>query len=793
MLDRKTFAAPKQKPELLAPAGRMETFYAAIEAGADAVYLGVQNFNARMRAQNFTLDDLPFMIAWAHEKGRKVYTTLNTLIKQQELPELIELIDDLRRMGPDALIIQDLGVYRLVRRMAPELPLHASTQMTIHNLDGALQAQCMGFERVILARELTLDEIRAIRGACTMELETFIHGALCYSISGQCLFSSYAHGKSANRGRCSQPCRRLYETENSEESACFSMHDLEAAPILAQLISAGIRSFKIEGRLKPAETIAQIVKAYRILIDAFPRITREVIEEARNRLDVAVGREPSTGYYLSPTPSRLLGGGETQSGRTLGEAQYAGPGRFALVPSSMVKAGDRLRIQTARDEAPKGFVVRNIYIDGRTVKRCRPGRRIELEAPFHVPAGSIIVKAADADAVERGATKRFERWQAEIVRPSRAVFPARLELNPRGEVLIHVEAGGAPLSIKHAASWESSLSPAEAVRLLSMEDEAYPIRIEAAADADTDDLPMTVEEVEALRTSVICNIIERLDAQFSEIQEEISRPLPAAPAEAYTERFVRFLGLQEAKALFDTQEETAPPFAAILPLDAVGHPEFQRFLLRPGMRDTLLLALPTFSFRTEARKQEAAWLKRALDLGVRRFEVSNLSHFHMLHATGRKRLFMLVSPAIGCLNRACLEQLMEMGASMASYAMEGDAENLDELLALGTASRLALTVYGPIPLFQSRAPGPAGIMRLRLTEPGEQLRMERQGELLHVMPVRPLSLRHLAGDYAQRGLGGLLYDLSFTDGIKRMRNILEAKAGYEPQQETMMNFTRGLE
>jgi len=169
----------------------MEAFLAALDAGADAVYVGAHQFNARLRAQNFTRDDLARMVALAHDLGRKLYITLNTLVRDDELGDVAALLDDLRRIGPDALILQDLGVLRLARTLCPEIPLHASTQMTIHNADGALAAQKMGFERVVLARELTVDEIRAVRNACPVALEVFIHGALCYSVSGQCLFSSH--------------------------------------------------------------------------------------------------------------------------------------------------------------------------------------------------------------------------------------------------------------------------------------------------------------------------------------------------------------------------------------------------------------------------------------------------------------------------------------------------------------------------------------------------------------------------------------------------------------------------
>lgn len=196
--------------ELLAPAGTVETFFAALENGADAVYLGLKAFSARAYAANFTLAQVSSLAQVSRQRGCKLYVALNALVKEEERPELMETLGALQEIGPDALIIQDLGVYYLVRQHYPALPVHASTLLTIHNSLGVAQAAAMGFKRVVLARELTLSELAAIRRQTRLELEVFIHGALCYSFSGLCLFSSYLGGRAATRGRCTQPCRRLY-------------------------------------------------------------------------------------------------------------------------------------------------------------------------------------------------------------------------------------------------------------------------------------------------------------------------------------------------------------------------------------------------------------------------------------------------------------------------------------------------------------------------------------------------------------------------------------------------------
>ena len=241
-----THPANPTKPELLAPAGSLEAFFAALDSGADAVYLGLKDFSARAKAKNFTLSELEKMLAYARSQQRRVYVTLNTLVKERELPQLVETLAALEAMAVDAVILQDLAVWRLARRHFPSLELHASTQLTIHNVAGARQLEQMGFARVVLARELSLEEITAIHRQTSIGLEHFVHGAHCFSLSGQCSFSSWLGGMSGNRGRCAQPCRRRYR-HSGGDGYHFSPNDLSAIELLPELAAAGISSLKIEG------------------------------------------------------------------------------------------------------------------------------------------------------------------------------------------------------------------------------------------------------------------------------------------------------------------------------------------------------------------------------------------------------------------------------------------------------------------------------------------------------------------------------------------------------------------
>ena len=309
--------------ELLAPAGSLEAFFAAMEAGADAVYCGLQSFSARAKAKNFSFQDIAAMSRYVHQRDRKLFVTLNTLIKEQELPELIDTLAAVEEAGVDAVILQDLGVWRVARHHFPDLELHASTQMTVHNAAGVKQLEKMGFSRGVLARELTLPEIQHIRSQTRLELEHFIHGALCFCFSGQCYFSSYLGGKSGNRGRCAQPCRRRY-TQRGKDGYYFSPNDLSAIELLPALQDAGVCSFKIEGRMKSAEYVSNVVQAYRMVMDASGKQRQPAIDEARQLLKQSFGRTPTKGFLAGRQPADMATPAlRGSTGRFLGEVTRA--------------------------------------------------------------------------------------------------------------------------------------------------------------------------------------------------------------------------------------------------------------------------------------------------------------------------------------------------------------------------------------------------------------------------------------------------------------------------------------
>jgi len=261
----------KSNVELLAPAGNMEGFMGAIHAGADAVYLAGSKYGARAYADNFTQDQLIWCIRYAHLFGRKVYLTVNTLMKDEELQELYEYLSPLYEAGLDAVIVQDLGVFQYIKRTFPQMELHVSTQMTITGAYGAALLKELGATRIVPARELSLEEIINMKKETGLEIETFVHGAMCYCYSGQCLFSSILGGRSGNRGRCAQPCRLPYSLDlpgkHMQECYPLSLKDMCTLEHIDEFMDAGIDSFKIEGRMKKPEYAAGVTAIYRKYID----------------------------------------------------------------------------------------------------------------------------------------------------------------------------------------------------------------------------------------------------------------------------------------------------------------------------------------------------------------------------------------------------------------------------------------------------------------------------------------------------------------------------------------------
>ena len=343
--------ASSVKPELLAPAGDRTSVKAAVSAGADAVYFGLKRHNARIRAQNFDGIDLTETMAYLHQRGARGYVTLNTLIFPDELADVETAIRELTSAGVDAVIVQDLGLARLIRAISPELEIHASTQMSITSEEGVRLAAELGCSRVILARELSIKEIEKIRSESELPVEVFVHGAICVAYSGQCLTSEALGGRSANRGECAQACRMPYEIVRDGEDVdlgktqyLLSPQDLAAHDLIPELIRVGVASLKIEGRLKSPEYVANITSHYRRAIDeAWAGRAAEFSSRDIEEMQLSFSRGFSHGFLDGNNHKILVRGDYAKKrGVYLGELESVGRSGVRLAPSTLVKPGDGL-------------------------------------------------------------------------------------------------------------------------------------------------------------------------------------------------------------------------------------------------------------------------------------------------------------------------------------------------------------------------------------------------------------------------------------------------------------------
>ncbi|NRT89431.1 U32 family peptidase [Clostridium beijerinckii] len=414
------------KIELLAPAGSMESLIAAINNGADAIYLGGNKFSARAYASNFDNETMMKAVDYAHSYNVKVYVTINTILKQSELKEALKYAGYLYEIGVDAIIIQDLGLVKLIRDVYPDFELHASTQMTIHNAEGALYFREKGMQRIVLSRELTLDEIKYISKDLGIETEIFVHGALCVCYSGQCLMSSMIGGRSGNRGRCAQPCRMQYtlKGENfgerkayllSPKDTCF-IDDMEA------IIKSGTSSLKVEGRMKKPEYVAGVTRNYRKAIDKVLVNTKFDLQRGRQELAQLFNREGFAKAYLYKNVGKDMMSYNYPKNTGVYIGQVSNSGEVKLEAS--VSLGDGIRFND------DGFTLSKILNNNNEVKEAFKGETVKLFPTGGYKKGYKLYKMSDK--------KLYDELNDDLK-------PYKRKINLTGEIEFKVNA---PLCIK---------------------------------------------------------------------------------------------------------------------------------------------------------------------------------------------------------------------------------------------------------------------------------------------------------------------------------------------------------
>ncbi|MFH0807567.1 MAG: peptidase U32 family protein [Elusimicrobiota bacterium] len=388
----------RKKLELLAPAGSKEAFFSAIKAGADSMYTGVDKYNARLNADRLNLYDLEVLTNYAHEKNKKIYLALNTLIKHEEIYDAVKTLEKINVFKPDAIILQDLGLARIIKEEFPQLKLHASTQLAVHSRAGVEVLAKLGFERVILARELSQGDLKQTASKSPVELEIFCHGALCFSVSGMCLFSSFIGSRSGNRGWCTQPCRRIWKT-SKKTGYLFSPKDLQLVEEIQNLGKIGIDSLKIEGRMRSSEYVFNVVSAYRMIIDAPEEGFNPSVQEAKKMLSRDWARS-KTSLFFSGSDKTLFNPANAQClGMNIGSVVNSNGTRIILKLNSELTEGDRIRISDPSNDITKTIKITEFKKDGDLYS-------IGLDENFK--PGSPVFKAGDANWNEKILTKEVD-------------------------------------------------------------------------------------------------------------------------------------------------------------------------------------------------------------------------------------------------------------------------------------------------------------------------------------------------------------------------------------------------
>lgn len=447
--------------ELLSPAGSFEAFKAAVENGANAIYLGGKSFNARASAANFDLEELKSAIRYAHQRQVKVFVTVNILIADKEFPELLEYLYSLYEIGADAVILQDPGVARMMKDVIPELEKHASTQMTVNTRWGVRHLESLGFARAVLAREVSAQEMEIVCKATPLEIEVFAHGALCICYSGQCLMSSFIGGRSGNRGTCAQPCRMAYQLINDRKTNMLaqanvgehllSPRDLNLVEELSELQRVGVDSLKVEGRMKRPEYVATVTRLYRQALDRLGERIKQREESGKGNLlspeehlelTQIFNRDFTSAYlYQHPGAELMSYNRPNNRGTRLGRIVGLERGRLRVKLEAALNRGDGIEIWTGHGR--EGLTVEQMWLDKHPTEGARSGETVELEFHGQARSGDRVFKTHDALLMEK-AQLSFQEGKEQRKYP----LQIRLKGNLNEKLIMEVSDGQASVTVE---------------------------------------------------------------------------------------------------------------------------------------------------------------------------------------------------------------------------------------------------------------------------------------------------------------------------------------------------------
>jgi putative protease len=697
--------------------------------------VGLKAFSARAYAANFSLTEISSLVQVCRQRGRKLYVALNALVKEGERRELIETLAALNQIGPDALIIQDLGVYHLARRHFPNLPLHASTLMTMHNSQAVAQAAAMGFKRVVLARELTLTELAGICRQAQIELEVFIHGAMCFCFSGLCLFSSFLGGRAATRGRCTQPCRRLYQY-GQESGYILSPSDLSGLELIPQLEALGITSIKLEGRMKSGEYVARVVQAYRLVLDASPTTRLQALAEARELLARTYSRRTTAGFFLGARPQELLAPQDTGNiGLFLGKLSGVQDSRATLRLLEPLSTGDRLRLHDTASGERQAFTLKELSWQGKALPVADAGDVVTIALPESARAGDLLYKVGETTP---GGSRSEKKWRETLFNLAKPTLTA-------------------PPPVKNLAVLLKTVKSSAKGRAKTGPPLAY-VRVRSITEA-----------LDVQRQGLWHLVVELSEENFNDYLRNL-RPVK------------RLKGLiwQLPVIIFEKQLSF--------------YRQALSTLLDGGWRNFMVGNLSHLHLLREA---QAAPIQP--DLKKRRQAAgspSGVAAAGKISPPQAAKLTLYSDYTLHCLNSPAFEALQNLGVTYVTLSVEADKETLKQLLNNLPESKLLAYVFGHLPLMISRAPLPEGKKALRLTSPrGEQFRLLSRGELTYLIAKFPYLMQKPLAELLPLGLTRIIIDtnnsgLPASDIGSVIHRLL---SGPQISGGSAFNYLRGLE
>lgn len=744
-------------PELLAPAGSFDAALAAFAYGADAIYLGLSRFSARADAANFAEPELRQIVAYAHNKGRKVYVTLNTLLETRELPELTDSLALLDEVAVDGVIVQDLGLAAWIRRAFPRLPLHASTQLACTSTAGARALKELGFVRVVTARELGLQEAAEIGRQAGVEIEVFVHGALCYSLSGLCLYSSLTTGRSGNRGRCAYCCRQPFTPDGGEACHPFSMRDLALLDEAKRLRTVGLASLKIEGRMKNPLYVAAVTDLYRHALDG--DLSAEVLQAKADDLRTIFSRPWTHLYTDGPAKAediidaRSVGHRGQPIGTVLRVVRDMDGVRWmAFDTTRALERHDGLQVDLPG--RPVGFAVDRLR-DARTKRPAitvPAGARVEVALPREVgelPRGAIVCHSA-SQAVRRAFPVPHPReTELRQLRPADLTLtlaPDALTLSGNGQTVCQ------PATLGPAKNPAGTRAAAER-HLGKLGEDGFFLR------------SLTVNDPQGLfAPPSLLNAARRAWAE--QAGKPTSRPTPPPPLAAAV-RTVHTAATPTYSVKVATCQSPAVlgeemPREVILPLTPDTSAAEVDAWLGAVPREHLRLALPV-ALRDEDIGAMAALVGRLADRGFRRFECADLTSWQLLRDLQPAcDAFEISADWTWYAANAEAVRLQE-GCGIA-FGVTGPEANLPNLLTLPEEPPREVLVAGFVPLFIAETPPllphPDGA---RLSDRNEEpLRVVRLGRRWVTFSERPWSAIDYLPELARNGFGRLRVDLSWA-------------------------------